>query len=179
MNVTDISTTASLGFGNDVNAISGASTYVPTPATTTDSTSTLINQLRSDIKKNSQDFKDLKTALNSNDASAATRAFNAVQQDIQKASQSADGKSLFSADSSIGKDFQAIGDALKSGDLTGAKQAFATFRHDIKRAGHASRAHRHQPDNDGDADDGVQSASPSSTNGKTTSALDTILDAQA
>jgi hypothetical protein len=113
--------------------------------------------MRSDIKQNSQDFKALKTAFNSNDLAGATQAFTTLQQDIQKASQAAGGKGPFAANSPIGKDFQALGDALKSGDVSAAKQAFATFTQDIKSAGRTARAGHHTAAKDGDADDGAQS----------------------
>lgn len=159
MSVSDISSSAGAYFGGQtMNAVSGASGYVPAASTSTDST---LAELRSSIKQNSQDFKALKSALKSNDLAGATQAFAAVQQDIQKASSSAGGKGPFDPNSPIGKDFQAIGAALKSGDLSAAKQAFASFKQDIKSAGHAARAQNLQVAggaNDGDADEGGQNS---------------------
>jgi hypothetical protein len=162
MNVTDLSNAASVYFdGNQMNAVSGASSYLPAPTAATDP---LLHRMRSEIKQNSQDFKALRTALHSNDLAAATQAFASLQQDIQKASLATGGKSLFDPASPIGKDFQALGDALKSGDISAAKAAFATFKKDIKHAGHAARAHHHHhAANDGDADDGVQSPAATAT----------------
>jgi DNA-binding FadR family transcriptional regulator len=159
---------------SQMSAVSGASSYVPASTTTSGSTATtLIAELRNSIKQNSQDFKALKTALNSNDATGAQQAFNTLQQDIQKASSSAGGQSLFDSSSPIGKDFQAIGDALKSGDLSAAKQAFATFRQDIRKAGRAARAQgvHSAGGNDGDADDGSASAASGSASSSGTGSL--------
>ncbi len=167
MNVNDIASAASFANGgSQMSAVSGASGYVPAPATTTDTAGSLLAQMRSEIKQNSQDFKALKGTLNSNDLAGATRAFATLQQDIQNASQAAGGKSPFDPSSPIGKDFQAIGDALKSGDVSAAKQAFATFRQDIKSAGRTARVH-HQAVNDGDADDTGSSSSTTASNGAT------------
>src|ERR1035437_2626249 len=141
MSVSDISSAAGAYLGAEpMNAVSGASGYVPAATTPTDSA---LTQMRSDIKQNSQDFKALKTALNSNDLAGATQAFATLQQDIQKASSATGGKSPFDPNSPIGKDFQALGNALQSGDITAAKQAFSTFKQDIKSAGHAARTHHH------------------------------------
>ena len=150
MNAYGIANSSGLTPGmNQMNGMSGASSYVPEPAA---SGVSLLSQLRADLKQNSQDFKALKYALNSSDLASATQAFTTLQQDIQKASQSAGGQSLFDSNSAIGRDFQAVGDALKSGDLSAAKQAFATFRQDIRSAGRAARAsHHHHADNDGGA----------------------------
>lgn len=137
-------------FGYPMHGVSGASPYVPSPESNQDPA---VHQMRANIKQNSQDFKALKTALQANDMTAAAQAFAALQQDIQKASKDAGGKSPFDPESPIGKDFQALGEAIKSGDASAAKQAFATFRHDIQRAGHMARAHRHQDSTDGDAND--------------------------
>ena len=137
MSAPDISTSATASLGaNQINAVSGASGYVPTATTTTDP---VIDQMRNDIKETSQDFKGLKHALNSNDLGSATQAFTALQQNIQTASQAAGGKSPFSS-SPIGQDFQALGDALKTGNLSAAKEAFGAFKQDIKTAGRAARA---------------------------------------
>jgi TolA-binding protein len=168
MNVTDISNSSGIYLDpNQINGVSGASAYVPMAASTA---SPSIDQMRKDIKQNSQDFKALKNALKSNDLAGATQAFATLQQDIQKASQAAGGQSPFDPSSPIGKDFQALGDALQSGDLSAAKKAFATFRQDIKSAGHAARAHHHhRADNDGDADDGVQGSATTATDTETAS----------
>ncbi len=155
MNIADISNLSSACLGGEsMNAVSGASPYVPATPTGTDP---LLEQLRSDIQQNSQDFKALKSSLKSNDLAGATQAFNTLQQDIQNASQTAGGQSLFDSNSPIGKDFSALGKALQSGDLSGAKQAFAAFRQDMKRAGHAARAQQQPSANDGDGDDGAPS----------------------
>ena len=137
MSAPDISTSATASLGaNQINAVSGASGYVPTATPTTDPA---IDQMRSEIKENSQDFKGLKNALNSNDLAGANQAFTTLQQNIQTASQAAGGKSPFSS-SPIGQDFQALGDALKTGNLSAAKEAFGAFKQDIKTAGRAARA---------------------------------------
>ena len=146
-----------------MDSVSGASSYVPPPTSATTTTDTMLAQLRSDIKQNSQDFKALKTALNANDLAGATQAFATVSQDIQNASTAAGGTNPFAPSGPIGKDFQAIGTALKSGDLTAAKQAFAAFKTDIKIAGRAARAQNAGATtaaNDGDADDGASGAGP-------------------
>ena len=148
--------------------------YVPAASTPAD---VMLQQLRSSIKQNSQDFKALKSALKSNDLAAATQAYNNLQQDIQNASQATGGQSLFDPDSPIGKDFQALGDALKSGDVSAAKQAFAAFRNDIKHAAHVAHA-RHHVDNDGDGDDGGTGTVPT-TPTPTTASGGVTLDATA
>lgn len=113
-------------------------------------------------KQGFADFKALSEALNSGDISAATQAFSAMQQDLQNAPQSANGKSPMDSNSQLGKDFQAIGDALKSGDVSTAKQAFATLKQDLLAARRAH--HHHHQDNDGDGDDsGAGSSATSST----------------
>jgi hypothetical protein len=146
MSAPDISTSATASLGaNQINAVSGASGYVPTATTTTDP---VIDQMRNDIKETSQDFKGLKHALNSNDLGSATQAFTALQQNIQTASQAAGGKSPFSS-SPIGQDFQALGDALKTGNLSAAKEAFGAFKRDIKTAGRAACAQPLPPENGG------------------------------
>jgi len=178
MNVSDLAGSSSIQWeSQSMSAVSGASSYVPAAATP--STDPLLAQMRSDIKQNSQDFKALKQALNSNDLTGATQAFATLQQDIQNASQAAGGKSPFDPNSAIGKDFQAIGDALKSGDVSAAKQAFATFKQDIKSAGRAARASHHaaQGANDGDVDDSTQSsATPPSTPAATSTIPGTVLN---
>jgi|GEM_PF-3403242 len=152
MNMMEMSGVTSLGAdANQMNAVSGASGYVPPAAVSTDPA---LDQMRSDIKQNSQDFHALKRALQSNNLNAATQAFTSLQSDIQNASQAAGGKSPFDPNSPIGKDFQAVGAALNSGNLSAAKQAFAAFRLDIKSAGRAARAKNLPAANDGDADDG-------------------------
>jgi len=139
MSVTDLSNIANAFTGvSPMDSVSGASSYVPSPATSAES---VTREMRSEIQQNSQDFKALKTALNSNDLAGATQAFATLQQDITAASTATGGKSPFDATSPIGKDFQAIGAALKSGDLSAAKQAFTTFKVDIKAAGRAARSH--------------------------------------
>jgi hypothetical protein len=147
MDMTNISSASSVYTGgNQMNAVSGASSYVPTASSTTDP---VISQMRSDIKQNSQDFQELKSALHSNDLAHATQAFTTLQQDVQAASQAAGGKSPFDPNSSIGKDFQALGDALKSGNISAVKQAFATFKQDIKSAGREARANQPPAANNG------------------------------
>ncbi|HZR21825.1 MAG TPA: hypothetical protein VFE51_31370 [Verrucomicrobiae bacterium] len=173
--MTDLSNPAGVYFGdNQMNAVSGASPYVPTTASSTDP---VVGQMRSEIKQNSQDFKALRSALNSNDLAGATQAFATLQQDIQTASQATGGKSLFDSNSPIGKDFTTLRDALKSGDISAAKQAFAAFKKDIKSAGHAARSLSHQARTDGDADDGVQT--PAATATTTASATGSTLNTTA
>ncbi len=132
-----------------MHAMSGASPWAPTDsagagagaaAGGTSDLSSVLAGLRNTIRQNSQDFRALKAALNSNDPAAASQAFAKVQTDIQSASQAAGGVSPFDSTSPIGKDFQAVGEALKSGDLAGAKQAFAAFRQDMRAAGRAARS---------------------------------------
>jgi predicted small secreted protein len=172
MNVTNLSSAAGAFMGGEpMNAVSGASSFVPAASSTTDSA---LTQMRSEIKQNSQDFKALKSALNASDLAGATQAFATLQQDIQKASSSAGGKSPFDPNSPIGKDFQALGNALQSGDISAAKQAFATFKQDIKSAGHAARAQHAQATsgtNDGDADDGGSSPGSTATTTQTAGGL--------
>ncbi len=142
MNVGNISgASGAYAGGFQINAVSGASGYVPPAASPSDA---LLQQLRSDIKQNTQDFKAIDTALSSNDLTGATQAYNTAVQDIQNASQAAGGKSPFDPNSPIGKDFAAIGAALKSGDVSAAKTAFATFRQDMKSAGRAGHGHHHR-----------------------------------
>lgn len=127
-----------------VHALSGASPWVPPAGAAATGAagdaSSLVAALRNTIKQNSQDFRALKVALNSNDPTAASQAFATVQKDIQSASQAAGGVSPFDPASPIGKDFQAVGNALQTGDLAGARQAFAAFRQDIRAAGQAARS---------------------------------------
>jgi hypothetical protein len=166
MNAIDLSTAASVYFGgSQLNTVSGASPSVPPSPSTTDPA---IAQMRSDLKQNSQDFKDLKSTLSSNDLASATQAFTAVQQDIQNASQATGGKSPFDPNNPIGKDFQAIGDALKSGNLSAAKQAFANFKHDIKAAGKSAHGHHHHVQLAG-ANDNGSSSMATDTNATTAS----------
>jgi hypothetical protein len=173
MNVADPSNIASVYFsGNQMNAVSGASPYVPPTLSTTEP---LISQMRSDIKQNSQDFKALRSALNSNDLTGATQSFTNLQQDIQTASQTAGGKSPFDPNRPIGKDFKALGDALKSGDIRAAKQAFTAFKYDIKSAGSAARAHHHHAAHNGNANTGTQNPSATAAASGTTPASQTVL----
>jgi hypothetical protein len=178
MSISDISNLASANLGSgQMDTISGASSYVP--ATTTSPTESLLAQMRSAIKQNSQDFKALKTALNSNDPTGASQAFTTLQQDIEKATSTAGGVSPFDPNSPIGKDFKAIGGALQSGDLATAKQAFASFKQDIKQAGRAARAQNAQTTsgaNDGDSDDRGPSGSTATAN---SSAIGSRFDAVA
>jgi len=147
MDVSNLSSASSVyAGGNQLDAVSGASSYVPTTESSADPA---ITQMRSDIKQNSQDFQALKSALNSNDLAGATQAFTTLQQDIQTASEAAGGKSPFDANSPIGKDFQAVGNALNSRDLSAAKQAFASFTQDIKSAGRAARVNQGSTVNNG------------------------------
>jgi hypothetical protein len=142
MDLSNLSSTSGVyAGGNQMDAVSGASSYVPTSESTADPA---ISQMRSDIQQNSNDFQALKSALNSNNLASATQAFTTLQQDIQTASQSTRGKSPFDSNSPIGKDFAAVGNALNSGNLSAAKQAFASFRQDIKSAGRAARTNRSQ-----------------------------------
>jgi len=147
MDVSNLSGASSVSMGGgQLDGVSGASSYVPTSASTTDPA---ISQMRADIKQNSQDFQALKSALQSNNLTSASQAFTSLQQMIQNASQSAGGKSPFAVNSPIGNDFQAVGTALSSGDLSAAKHAFAAFRQDIKIAGRAAGANQDWATNDG------------------------------
>jgi hypothetical protein len=138
MDVSNLASASSIyAGGHQMDAVSGASSYVASAPSTTDPA---ISQMRSDIKQNTQDFQVLKSTLNSNDLTGATQAFAALQQDIQTASQAAGGKSPFDSNSPIGQDFQAVGNALNSDDISAAKQAFGAFRQDIKAAGRSARA---------------------------------------
>jgi hypothetical protein len=172
MNVTNLSSAAGAFMGGEpMHAVSGASSFVPAASATTDSA---LTQMRSNLKHNSQDFKALKSALNASDLAGATQAFATLQQDIQKASSSAGGKSPFDPNSSIGKDFQALGNALQSGDISAAKQAFATFKQDIKSAGRTARvqnAPAASGANDGDTDDGGSSSGSAATTTPTVGGL--------
>ncbi len=151
--------------GLQMNAVSGASGMVPPVGSTGYD---LLQQLRSTIKQNTQDFKSLGAALNGNDLSAATQAFASAQTDIQTASQAAGGTSPFDPNSPIGKDFQAIGDALNKGDLAGAKQAYTTFKQDMRSAGRAARArHHHHAQTATDATTGTSGAAASTTSAPT------------
>ena len=116
--------------------MSGASSYATTSQSNLDPE---IVGLRNEIRRNSQDFRSLKTALASDNLAGAQTAFLTLQQDIQTGSKAADGKSPFSAGGQVGKDFDAIGDALKSGNLAAAKKAFQEFRQDMRHAGRAGR----------------------------------------
>lgn len=135
MNFNSVSATSSASISG-WDAVSGASGYSPvsTPAVDPE-----VVALRTEIRKNSQDFKSLKSAFASDDLAGAQKAFQTLQQDIQTGSTATGGKSPFSAGSPIGKDFEAIGAALKTGDLAAAKQAFLDFRQDMRAAGRASR----------------------------------------
>ena len=163
MNISDLSGTAGAAWGgNEMHAMSGASSYVP--SANTSSSTDIFAQMRNAIKQSTQDFKSLKSALNSNDLAGATQAFASVKQDIQNISTNTGGKNPFAANSPIGKDFQVLGAALQSGDLRAAQQAFAQFRQDIKSAGHAARVGRHGgAGNDHDGDDGGSASGTSST----------------
>jgi hypothetical protein len=146
MNIANISNpylTTGISAGG-VDAMSGASGYVP-------AADDPLAAARSGVQQGSQDFKDLRTALNGSSLADAQQAFGALSQAIQNAS-SAAGQSLFAPNSAIGKDFQAIGKALQSGDLSGAKQAFQAFQHDIRTA---HRMRSQDAGNDGDRDDGA------------------------
>ena len=175
MSITDIATSASASWGG-MDSVSGASSYVPpaTVSTATAITNSLVTQMRSDIKHNSQDFRALKTALNANDLAGANQAFTTLQKDMQKASSAANGASPFDPNGPIGKSFQAIGDALQSGDLTTAKQALASFKQGIRMAGHTTKAQQVQSAND--TDDGGTSSSSMASN---TSTVGNILNTTA
>jgi len=181
MSVSDISYTAGANMSSSqMDTVSGASGYIPasTAVTASSTTESVLTQMRSDLKQNSQDFKALKTALNSNDLSSATQAFSTLQKDIQKASSAAGGVSPFDPNSPIGKDFKAIGDALQSGDLSTAKQAFASFKQDIKQAGRAARSHSAQAangtsDSDGDTD-GASTSTATNSSSPVGSLLNTV-----
>ena len=137
MNVSNLSNVGAASWGEGgMHGVSGASGYTPPASSTSD---LMISQMRLAIKQNTQDFKALKGSLGSNDLAGAKQAYQAVQQDIQKASKAAGGKSPFDPNSPIGKDFKAIGDALSSGDLASAQKAFSAFRQDIRAAGHVAR----------------------------------------
>ena len=167
MTIDDLSSTAGAAWvSSQVDTVSGASSYVRPSSANTSATDSAVAQMRSDIRQNSQDFRSLKGALNSNHLAGATQAFATLQQDIQKASASAGGKSPFAPNSPIGKDFQALGSALQSGDLSGAKQAFASFKKDIKIAGRTARAQSLQAasgTSDGDSSGDGPTASPNPT----------------
>lgn len=169
MSITDLSTLASAyTSGGQMDTISGASSYTPATNTGTTASDSAMAQVRSAIKQNSQDFKALKTALNSNDLSSATQAFSTLQKDIQKAASAAGGVSPFDPNSPIGKDFKAIGDALQSGDLSTAKQAFASFKQDIKQAGRAARAQSSHAATGTSDDDTNGTATSTATNSSST-----------
>lgn len=72
--------------GNQMNAISGASSYVPSTASAIDPA---VRQKRSDIKPSSQDFQAVGSFLNSDDLSGERQAFAAFRQDIKSAGRAA------------------------------------------------------------------------------------------
>lgn len=130
----------------------------------------------SEFKQRMQDFKALKTALQSGDLAAAQKAFAAVQQDVKPSTPPA-GSTTPAGTAPANQwstDFQAIGSALQSGDITGAQKAFATLRQDMQAAHQAqgSRGHRHHHHHvNNDANSTPTSTSPDTTG--TTASTDT------
>jgi hypothetical protein len=152
-----------------MDAVSGASGYVPPPGDQ-------LAALRADIKQNSEDFKALRTALRGGNLSDSLNAYGSLSQDIQNASRIA-GQSLFATNSPIGKDFKAIGQALQSGDLSGAKQAFQAFARDVRTAHRARQPV--SPINDGDSDEASTPSSNASVSIPISTSSNSGLDATA
>jgi hypothetical protein len=92
------------------------------------------------VQQQSKNFMDLTAALQTGDLSTAQSAYATLQKQIEAASQTAGGKSLFDANSATGKAFQAIGTDLQSGNVSGAQSALADFKQAIKAA---KRHHGH------------------------------------
>jgi hypothetical protein len=163
MNITSLSSGWNVASG--VDTVSGASSYVAAGDSG-------VAQARSSIQQQSQNFKALTGALQSGDLAGAQGAYATLQQQIQSASQSTGGTSLFNGSSSIGKDFKAIGSALQSGDVSGAQSALASFKQDIK----AARHHRHSHGTAGNqASSPATSSSGTSTNSSSSGgALDAV-----
>lgn len=153
MNITSLS--SGWNVNNGVDTMSGASSYVAAGDSG-------VAQARSSVQQQSQNFKALTTALQSGDLASAQSAYATLQQQIQSASQSAGGTSLFGSNSTVGKDFQAIGTALQSGDVSGAQSALSSFKQDIKAAKH----HHHH----------TSGASTNSTTNSTSSGSGTSTD---
>lgn len=139
MNITSLSSGWSAAGGGD--AMSGASAYV----SAADAGAVLA---RHSVQQQSQNFKSLSSAIQTGDLAGARSAYATLQQQIQTASQSAGGVSLFDANRSIGRHFQAVGTALQTGDLGGAQSALAAFKQGISAARRGT-----------DADDGTSPGS--------------------
>jgi len=75
-----------------------------------------------------KDFKDINSALQSGDLSAAQTAFSAFQTDTSKVSGN-------NSSNSMSQDIQGLGSALQSGSLTDAQQAFSKIQSDMKGHG--------------------------------------------
>ena len=129
MNIANVS--GDWGMAGGVDGMSGASGY-------TQAADSGVSTMRNAIQQQSQNFQDLRTSLQTDNLSGAQGAFTTLQQQIQTASQSIGGKSLFDTSSPIGSDFQAIGSSLSTGDINGAQAAFASFVQDLRGAKHQS-----------------------------------------
>lgn len=94
----------------------------------------------STLKKRAQSFKDLASALNKGDLSAAKVALANLQP-----SSNAKGQAPQSGPKGpITQDFSALSNALQSGNLSAAQQAFATLQKDAK----TMHGHHHRPETD-------------------------------
>ena len=98
------------------------------PASGPASLETLFTQIQTDVQLNSKDFKALKSALQANDLTAASKAFAAVQQDFKNIPTVAGVQSPLDATTAVGKQFKALGDALQAGNLAAAQSALTAFQ---------------------------------------------------
>ena len=126
----------------------------------------LQNNFRAAFKQKTEDFKALASAIQSGDLTGAQSAYDTVAKDIQNNPRIAkSGKN-----DQINKDLSTLGDAIKAGNADAAKQAFATLARDLKGLRHGG--HKHEVENDGDADDGgstpVPTANASANDGTST-----------
>jgi hypothetical protein len=132
------------------------------------------------FQKRALDFRDLQSALQSGDLTAAQTSFAALQKKLPDSAVA--GRTNSSSQlGQIGKDFQALQSALQSGDLSAAQSAFATLKQDLPgaRGIHGAHRHHHQaqptPDTTTNTDqtDGSVPAPADATSG-----IGTILDTQ-
>jgi ribosomal protein S20 len=126
------------------------------------------NPIQNNFKQRSDDFKALKSALQSGDISAAQSAFSTFKQDLQTAKSSSNNTSQPS------QDFQSLESALSSGDISAAQKAFASFQSDVQAAHKSHHHHHHKAESSSDAQTQNTASVPASG-----SLIGTVLNQQA
>jgi hypothetical protein len=106
-----------------------------------------------------QEYQNLETSLQSQNATAAQRAFSSFLGDVQKAVVTTPAGGVFTAKSQATKDLQSVGNALKAGNLNAAQSALSHLKQDVQSASGAisgKRIHGHSFTNHHGASDLVQ-----------------------